>query len=106
MTPSTKFYNATQILFKCGHVSKFGNSSILRKNLNRKTDLFKGWSWFKFNNVGLVLGIVLKIYSSVAKELELKTLRANSYVWKYYRENTAPGGVFAPHPDQVENFLK
>ena len=58
--------------------SKFGNSSIsmrkvtkpqFYKNLTRKTTLFKKWSWFKLNNLGLVLGIALKFYTSIAKRL-------------------------------------
>ena len=30
------------------------------QDLAWKTTLFKGWSWFKFNNLGLALGAVLK----------------------------------------------
>ena len=33
----------------------------------QKTD-FKGWPWFKVNNLGLALGMDLKFYSSVAKD--------------------------------------
>ena len=42
------------------------------KNLTRKTAFFEGWSWFKFNNLGLALGTNLKFYTSVAKGLKLK----------------------------------
>ena len=31
-----------------------------------------GWFWFKFNNLGLALSIVLEFYTSVAKGSELK----------------------------------
>ena len=31
--------------------------------------------WFKFNQLGLALGIALTFYSSVAKELKLKVRR-------------------------------
>ena len=31
-----------------------------------------GWSWLKFNNLGLALAMVLKFYTSVAKGLKLK----------------------------------
>ena len=31
-----------------------------------------GWSWFKFNNVGLALGTNLKFCTSAAKGLKLK----------------------------------
>ena len=33
---------------------------------------FEVWSWFKFNNLGLVLGTNLKFWTSVAKGLKLK----------------------------------
>ena len=41
-------------------------------DLTRKTTFFEGWSWFKFNNLGLALGIALKFYTSVKKGLKLK----------------------------------
>ena len=37
-----------------------------------KNLFFEGWSWFKFNNLGLALGTNLKIHTSVAKGLNLK----------------------------------
>ena len=40
--------------------------------MTRKTAFFEGWSWFKFNNLGLALGTNLKFYPSVAKGLKLK----------------------------------
>ena len=39
------------------------------KDLTRKTPFFEGWSWLKFNNLGLKLGMALKFYTSVAKGL-------------------------------------
>ena len=60
---------------------KFGNSSVsiskviitsIYLDLTRKTMFFEGWSWFKFSNLGLALGMTLKFYTSVAKELKLK----------------------------------
>ena len=68
------------------------------KDLTRKTAFFKGWSWVKFNNLGLVLGTNLYIYTSVAKGLKLK-------VWKFlgliltFVEGTKVklvGGIFGP----------
>ena len=57
---------------------KFANSSIsmrevmkpqVYKDLTaRKTAFFEG-SWLKFNNLGLVLGMALKFYTSVVKGL-------------------------------------
>ena len=40
--------------------------------MTRKIAFFEGWSWFKFNNLGLALGTNLKLYTSVAKGLKLK----------------------------------
>ena len=37
-----------------------------------KAGFFKGWPCFKFNNLGLVRGMTLKFYSSVAKASKLK----------------------------------
>ena len=62
---------------------KFANSSnSLResytqfyKNLARKATFFEGWPWFKFNNLGLALGMTLKFYTSVTKELKLKVTK-------------------------------
>ena len=60
---------------------KFGNSSVTVREviitlillaLDQKNLFFWGDSWFKFNNLGLALGIALKFYTSVAKELKLK----------------------------------
>ena len=39
---------------------------------DKKNRFFKGWFWFKFNNLGLALGTSLKFYTSVAKRLKLK----------------------------------
>ena len=40
--------------------------------MTRKTTFFEGLPWFKFNNLGLALGIALKFYTSVVKESKLK----------------------------------
>ena len=41
-------------------------------HLTRKITFFEGWSWFKFNNLRLVLGMTLKFYTSLTKLLKLK----------------------------------
>ena len=60
---------------------KFSNSSIsMRKvtitsilwGFNQKNNIFEGCTWFKFNNLGLALGIALKFDTIVAKGLKLK----------------------------------
>ena len=40
-------------------------------DLARKTTFFETWSWFKFNNLGLLV-MALKFHTSVAKGLKLK----------------------------------
>ena len=40
--------------------------------MTRKTTFFEGCSSFKFNNLGLALGMALKFYATVAKGLNLK----------------------------------
>ena len=48
---------------------------IITKILYRfgqKNRFFEGWSWFKFNNLELVLGMTLKFYCCVEKRLKLK----------------------------------
>ena len=60
--------------------------------------VFEGWSYFNLSNLGLVLGMVLETYISVAmrvKSKSQKNLRANSYVWMYFRENLL-GKHFCP----------
>ena len=42
------------------------------KDLTRRNTVFKGWSWFKFNNLGLARGMALKVYTSVVKGFKLK----------------------------------
>ena len=44
------------------------------KDLTRKIALFEGWSWFYFNNLGLVLDMNLKFYTSVANGFKLKVI--------------------------------
>ena len=59
-------------------------------DLTRKTTFFEGWSWLKFNNLGVALGTALKFYTNVAKGLtrSQKVLETNSYVCRSYREKT------------------
>ena len=40
--------------------------------MTRKTSFHDGWSWFKFNKLGLTLGTNLKFLASVPKGLKLK----------------------------------
>ena len=40
--------------------------------MTRKNTFFEGWSWFKFNNLGLAVPTDLKLYTSLSKELKLR----------------------------------
>ena len=80
MRSSTKFYHVIQILLRSCDQSSV-TVAFLReklwqpqfyKNLTKKTAFREGWSWFKFNNLGLALGTDLKFYTSVLKGLKLK----------------------------------
>ena len=59
------------------------------------------WSWFKFNNLGLALGIALTFYSSATKGLKLKFGKFWGLVL-VFAEVTGEklvGGLFAPNPE-------
>ena len=74
-------YDVTNKILSCDSIyivnvvmwPKFGNSSTsMREFIITTTSFFAGWSWFKFNNLGLALVITFKFYTSVAKGLKLK----------------------------------
>ena len=67
--------------------TKFDNSSISMRELitvsiwlgfYQKNHFFEGWSWFKFNNLGVALGMALKFCTIVAKQLKLKV---GTFLW-------------------------
>ena len=70
MTSPTKFQHVIQIV-DVFMWPKFGNSNISMKEIIT-TFLFEGWSWLKFNNLGLVIRTNLKFCTSMAKRLNLK----------------------------------
>ena len=82
MTSPTKCYHVIQIiLLICSCDQSLVTAAFLweklsqpqfYKDLTRKTTFFEGWSWFKFNNLGLALSTGLKFYISVVKVLKLK----------------------------------
>ena len=86
---------------------KFGNSSISMREVYHNLNFIRIWpekplagcSWFKFNNLGLALGIALKFYVSVTKGLKLKVFRASSYDCGSYRGKTGRGPFWLPHPE-------
>ena len=64
----------------------------------KKHSAVEGWSWFKFNNLGLLLTMALKFYSSVRKGLKLKVKKFWGLISTFgelqgenwYREGAAP----------------
>ena len=68
--------------------------------MTRKTAFFEDWSWFKFNNFGLALGIALKFYTSVAKELKLKVRKFYGLITRFVEVTGEKlvGGTFCPPP--------
>ena len=88
---------------------KFGNSSIsmrefirtsILQGFDQKNHFFQGWTWFKFNNLGLALGMTLKFYTSVAKRLKLKVEKfwGLSLTFVAVTGEKLVGGLFASPP--------
>ena len=73
--------------------------------MTRKTAFFEGWSWFKFDNLGLALGTNLKFYNSVAKELKLKVRKFWGLIPTFV-EVTGEKLVGEPFYFNVKNTLK
>ena len=72
------------------------------KDLSRKNAFLRGWSWFKFNNLGLALGTNLKFTTSVVKGLKLKVGKFWGLNPKFVEVTgeklVGEGGLFAPSP--------
>ena len=63
-----------------------------------KTAFLEGWSWFKFNDLGLALSTNLKFYASVAKRLKLKVRKFWELILTFAEvtEEKLVGGGFLP----------
>ena len=107
MSP-TKLYLVTQIILQmwpCDqrlmtqhfYERSYHDLNVLKIWLEKPLFLGGGWSWFKFNNLVLSLGITLKFYTSVAKNLKLKVLGTNFYVCRSYRGKTGSCSYVVPH---------
>ena len=70
-------------------------------DLTRKTDYFEGWSWFKFNNLRVVLVMTLKFYSCVEKRLKLKVKSVEGNQQRTFLHFSPP-----PILNRVESELK
>ena len=67
--------------------------------MTRRTNFFEGYSWVKFNNLGLALGMALDFYTSVAKGLKLKVRKFLGLIPTFAKvtEEKLAGGAFCPH---------
>ena len=89
---------------------KFGNSSISMREVITTSILqgfFEGWSWFKFNNLGVALGTTLNFYTSVAKGLKLKVRKLWCLILTFVevaREKLV-GAPFCPHPHPTPSWI-
>ena len=118
MTSPAKFCHMTHIM-DVVMWTKFGSSSLsikvpnslykplyhkpqFYKDFTRKTAFFEGWSWSKFNNLGLALGSNLEFYTSLSKKLKLKVIKFWSLIPTFVEVTGEKpvGGLFAaPHPE-------
>ena len=92
---------------------KFGNSSksvseviitSIFQGFDQKNRYFDGFSWFKFNNLGLALGANLKFYSSVAKGLKLKVRKFWGLI-PTFAEVAEKKLVVGPRPHLILNIV-
>ena len=82
MTSQTKLDHIAQIIFQMWSSDQslvtleFNVREVIiisvYKYLTRKTHIFEKQSWFKFTDIGLVLGRVNKFYNNLEKWLKLK----------------------------------
>ena len=74
-------------------------TSIL-SGFGQKKQIFEGCSRFKFNNLGLALGMALKFYTSEAKGLKLKIRKFWGIIPMFAEvtEKKLEGGAFLPPP--------
>ena len=73
----------------------------MREVITTKTNFFEGCSWFKFNNLGLALGVALKFYTSVTKGLKLKVRKFRGLIGTFVEvtEEKQVRGSFSPPRD-------
>ena len=79
------------------------------KGLTRKTNLFEVISWFKFNNLELILGMALKFHTNVAKWLQLKVRKSLEKLIPAIVEVTGKrlvGGLFGVLMNRIKKKLQ
>ena len=110
MTSLSKFCHMTQIIlwtWSCDQslvtlafVKEKLSEPHFYKDLTRKTTFFEEWSWFKLNNLGLVLVTNLKFYTSLWKGLKLKVRKFWGIILSFIEVTGEKlvGGAFLPSP--------
>ena len=53
-------------------ISATGVLTLFFKNFTKRAELFKGKLWFKFNDLGLELGMTLETAKNTSNEIKLK----------------------------------
>ena len=74
--------------------------------MTRKTAFFEGWSWFKFDNLGLALGTKLKFYTNVDKGLKLKVKKLWGPTFVEVSGEKLVEGLFGQPPPTILNRVK
>ena len=95
-----KMFSCDQSLVTVAFLREKLSQPRFYKDLTRKTAFFEGWSWFRFNNLGLALGTNLKFYTNVAKGLKLKVIKFLGLILTFveFTGKKLVGGLFAPPP--------
>ena len=76
-------------------------TSILQ-GFDQKNQFFKGWFWFKFNNLELALGMASKFYTSVTKGSKSKVRRFYGLILTFLEvtgEKLKGNSFGPPHPE-------
>ena len=68
--------------------------------MTRKTNFFEGWSLRKFNNLGQVRGMVLKLYTSMEKKLKLNVTKFYGLIFTFVEVTRK--NPFCPPPPILE----
>ena len=111
MTLSTRFYHVIKVWSLHNFYERnYHNLNVIR--IWPKNTFFEGWSWFKFNNLGLPLSMALALTPALTltpvKTKSQKVLWANFYVSRSYRGTTG-WGIFLTLPPLIRkrvNSLK
>ena len=72
------------------------------KDSTIKTNFFEGCPWFKYNNLGLALGMALEFCTSMNKGLKLKVRKFYGLIPTFVSGKNWQGEPFWPSPSRTE----